>query len=175
MIHLRDATQNDAAKVLEIYAPIVRDTAISFELEPPSLEEMQRRISEIGGQFPWLIAEHEEVLGYAYGSAFRPRAAYRFTAEVTVYVAPRARRTGVGRALLKELVAQLEARNYRSLIGAIALPNDASVRLHEALGFQRIAVLPEVGFKFGAWHDVGYWQLLFPTRPVNEVIKGDRC
>jgi phosphinothricin acetyltransferase len=156
---LRLARETDAPGVLAIYAPIVERTAVSFELEPPPLEEMARRITR-GATWPFLVCvDGASLLGYAYAFAFRERPAYRFTVESTVYVAEGARRRGVARALYGSLIACLELQGFARVIAGITLPNAASVALHEAFGFRPCAHLERVGFKLGAWHDVGYWAL----------------
>ncbi|MBI1853040.1 MAG: N-acetyltransferase [Planctomycetes bacterium] len=156
---IRLAVESDAAELLAIYAPIVRETAVSFELEPPSLDEYRRRIVAALEHAPWLVYESDAVLlGYAHAGPFRPRPAYRSTVEVTVYVHSEARRRGVGRALYASLLECSCVLGYRAAIAAIALPNDASVRLHESFGFRAVGVLHRVGFKLGRWHDVGWWE-----------------
>jgi L-amino acid N-acyltransferase YncA len=162
---LRLANDTDAAGVLAIYTPIVAQTAISFELEPPSLEETRRRIAR-GAEWPYLVcAEGEEILGFAYAVSFRERPAYRFTVETTVYVAAAAQRRGIAGALYRSLLRCLVVQGYRRVIAGITLPNVASVALHESLGFCKCAHLERVGWKLGSWHDVGYWSLsLQPER-----------
>lgn len=166
---LRLAHAADAAGVLAIYAPVVERTAISFELEPPSLDEMARRIAR-GAAWPFLVCDGGggDVLGYAYAVPFRERAAYRFTAESTVYVAERAQRRGIGRALYRSLLACLTLQAFARVIAGITLPNAASVALHEAAGFRKCAHLEGVGWKLGAWHDVGYWALALRPEPGAE-------
>ncbi|MFL5824692.1 MAG: arsinothricin resistance N-acetyltransferase ArsN1 family B [Solirubrobacteraceae bacterium] len=150
----------DAAACAEIYAPFVRDTPISFEEQPPDAAELAHRITEVSGSYPWLVAEDEgQVVGYAYAGPHRQRAAYRWAADVAVYVAPDQRRRGVGRALYEALLALLARQGIRVACAGITLPNEASVRLHEALGFQPVGVYRRIGWKAGAWHDVGWWQL----------------
>ncbi|HUA05348.1 MAG TPA: arsinothricin resistance N-acetyltransferase ArsN1 family B [Solirubrobacteraceae bacterium] len=150
----------DAEAVAAIYAPFVTDTVISFEDAPPTPGEMAGRIERLTETHAWLVAEGGgEILGYAYACPHRERAAYRWTTEVTVYVDPRAQRRGVGRSLYEALLAVLAERGYRIALAVIALPNDASVGLHEACGFELVGVLHDVGFKFGKWWDVGWWQL----------------
>jgi phosphinothricin acetyltransferase len=154
---VRDATPDDAAACAAIYAPYVRDTAISFELEPPSPQEMAARI---GHAHAWLVAEDDgAVVGYAYGGEFRSRPAYARTCEVTVYLAADFTGRGAGRALYSALMPRLAALGLRVAIAAIALPNAASEGLHRALGFEPVGVLRGVGFKHGAYHDVAYAQL----------------
>jgi L-amino acid N-acyltransferase YncA len=170
---IRTARGGDAGAFAEIYAPIVRDTFISFETEPPDAEEMARRIAGTLPTHPWLTAERDgEVLGYAYAGAHRARAAYRWSADVTVYLAASARRAGVGRALYGELISILKRQRLRSAFAGIALPNDASVGLHEAMGFEPLGVYRDVGFKLGGWRDVGWWRLTLDatTAPPDEPI-----
>jgi phosphinothricin acetyltransferase len=157
---LRLAQEDDAEGILAIYAPLVRETAISFELEAPSASEMRRRIRAVLDNTPWLVAEIDGVLaGYAYAGPFRSRPAYLWTCEVTVYVAEAFRGRRIARALYASLLAALRAAGYQSAIAGIALPNPASVALHEAMGFRTVGVFAQVGFKHGRWHDVGFWQL----------------
>lgn len=159
-VRLRSATPDDAAACLAIYAPYVRDTVISFEYEPPTVEEMHARISAVLPHKPWLIAESERgVAGYAYASTFRARVAYQWTAEVAVYVDAALHARGVGRRLYTALIDRLRSLGYRTLVAGISLPNPQSVGFHEALGFRKSAHFPAVGFKFGAWHDTGFWIL----------------
>jgi len=160
-IEIRTATTADAAAIQRIYAPIVRETVISFEYEPPSVEEMAGRIAATLQTHPYLVAVADgEVCGYVYASAHAERAAYRHSVNTTVYIAPEAQRTGVGRALYVELLADLKRRGFHAAFAGIALPNPGSVALHELVGFRPLGVYREVGFKFGAWHDVGWWQRL---------------
>jgi phosphinothricin acetyltransferase len=156
---LRLATAEDTEAILGIYAPIVRGSAISFELEPPTLAEMRARLEARASSLPWLVCERAgSLLGYAYASPHRTRAAYRWSVETSVYVAAAAQRGGVARALYTSLAAILELQGYRNLYACITLPNPASVAFHEALGFAPIGVHRGAGYKLGAWHDVGWWQ-----------------
>jgi L-amino acid N-acyltransferase YncA len=158
-ILVRPVQLSDAARVAAIYAPIVERTYISFEDEAPTTEEMARRIGLVSATHPYLVAERDgALLGYCYGSEHRARAAYRFSAEVTVYVAGEARGQGVGRALYDALLPELSRRGFHRAFAGIALPNAGSVALHEAVGFTHLGVFQEVGFKLGAWRDVGWWQ-----------------
>jgi L-amino acid N-acyltransferase YncA len=146
--------------MLAIYGPIVRDTVISFEYEPPTITEMEARLLAIQGQYPWLVAERDgQLAGYAYGSSFRSRAAYQWTAEVTVYVHPDHHRHGVARALYEALFDRLRAQGHASAVAVITLPNAPSVALHERLGFAPVGVFRRAGFKLGQWYDIGCWQL----------------
>jgi L-amino acid N-acyltransferase YncA len=157
---VRLARAGDAARVQAIYAPIVRDTAISFEVDPPGVPEMRRRITDTLAALPWLVCERDsETLGFAYAAAHRTRPAYRWSVDVSVYVAWNARRAGVGRGLYVPLLALLTAQGFTSAHAGITLPNPASVALHKRLGFARIGLSPRVGWKAGAWRDVSWWQL----------------
>jgi phosphinothricin acetyltransferase len=159
-MNVRVAGLGDAEAVAAIYAPYVLETAISFEEEPPSGSEMASRISATLPTHPFLVFEEDRrVLGYAYAGAYMARAAYRWSANVSVYVAGDAHRRGIGRTLYTSLLAILRRQGFHSLFAGIALPNDNSVGLHEALGFVHLGTYQEVGFKFGRWHDVGWWRL----------------
>jgi len=157
---IRMATAADAEAAGRIYDPIVERTAISFELDPPGPAEMERRIGEILPFAPWLVDEHGgEVRGYAYASKHRDRAAYQWSVDVTVYVDPRHRREGLGKGLYTKLFRLLRLQGFHAAHAGVTLPNGASVGLHEALGFRPVGVYRAVGYKLGAWHDVGWWQL----------------
>jgi phosphinothricin acetyltransferase len=158
-LSLRVAGEDDAESILEIYEPIVSDTTISFELETPSLEEMRRRLSETLETHPWLVCEENGMIaGYAHAGPFHWRPAYRWAAEVAVYVRSRFRGRGVGRALYHTLLNVLTRQGYVYAHAAISLPNPVSVGLHEGLGFSEVGVLPNIGFKQGKWLAVGYWR-----------------
>jgi len=161
---VRIATAADAGGVQAIYAPFVADTAVSFEADPPTVAEMRGRIEGTLAGWPWLVCENGGVVaGYAYGSRHRERAAYQWSADVSVYIAPSYQRAGVGRALYTALLALLVQQGYCNAYGGITLPNAGSVGLHERLGFAPVGVYRQVGFKFGAWHDVGWWHLRLPA------------
>lgn len=170
---IRLATAGDAEPVQGIYAPIVRDTAISFEVDPPSVAEIQQRIVDTLAHWPWLVCERAgEVIGYAYAGKYRVRAAYQWSVDVSVYIHERARRCGVGRALYSALFQILVLQGFYSAQAGITLPNAASVRLHETVGFQPIGVYRKIGYKLGAWHDVGWWQLVLqPHGPSPAPLK----
>jgi len=158
-MHIRLARQDDARACLDIYRPIVSGTAISFETLVPDEDTYAGRIQSYLTFAPWLVAaEGEEVLGFAYGSRFRPRPAYQWSVEVTVYVAESARNRGVGKALYGTLLAALRAQGFVNAYALITLPNSGSVALHETMGFRKLGVLDQVGFKLGVWHDVGWWR-----------------
>ncbi len=155
---IRAARESDAAAIAAIYAPEVLEGIATFELDPPLGPEIARRMAA-GEAFPWLVwDEAGAVLGYAYASAYRSRAAHDRTVETTVYVARKAQGRGVGRALYGALLDRLTAAGFTQALGVISLPNEASVALHEALGFRQVARLERVGCKFDRWLDVGYWQ-----------------
>ena len=155
---IRVARGGDAAQVLAIYAPNVTGSFVSFELEPPSLEDMRGRIEKTLATHPWLVHETGgRVDGYAYASKHRERAAYQWSADVSCYVRAEARGRGIGRSLYGELLRLLEDQGFRNAFAGIALPNEASVRLHESVGFEPIGIYRGVGFKQGEWRDVGWW------------------
>jgi phosphinothricin acetyltransferase len=161
----------DARACAAVYEPFVTESAISFEETPPAATEFASRIDRITQTHPWLVAEFDgEVVGFAYGSPHRDRAAYRWAADVSVYVSAQAHRRGIGRELYQTLFELLARQGFHTLCAGITLPNDASVRLHEALGFRRIGVYRRIGFKQGCWRDVGWWQLelLPPDAPGSE-------
>jgi phosphinothricin acetyltransferase len=169
-VRIARATAADAAAIASIYAPYVTASIVSFETEAPGEAEIRGRIEAAGDSFPWLVARDEAgtVLGYCYACAFRTRPAYRFTVETSVYVADGGHRRGTGTALYAALLPLLEAQGFAQAIAAITLPNEASVRLHEAFGFAQIGTYERVGFKFREWRSVGLWQrALAPlsTRP----------
>ncbi|BCY14893.1 GNAT family N-acetyltransferase [Actinoplanes sp. L3-i22] len=157
---IRDATAADAAACAAIYRPYVLDTAITFETDPPTPAEMAARIAESAATHAWLVAELDgQVIGYAYARPFAARAAYRWSCEVSVYLAADRRRTGAGRALYQVLLPRLIARGYRVAVAKTTLPNDASMGLHRALGFEPVGTHARIGWKHDAWHDVAITQL----------------
>ena len=150
----------DAAACAAIYAPYVSDTVISLEEVPPTPGEMRGRIERVAERYPWLIAEEDGVVaGYAYAGEHRERAAYRWASDVTVYVAAAQHRRGIGRALYTALFELLTRQGFYVLCAGVTLPNEASVGLHESLGFTPVGVYRRVAWKFGSWWDVGWWQL----------------
>ena len=158
---IRPCLASDAARICDIYNHYVRETVITFEEEPVSEREMTARIRDVTARWTWLVAEENGlVTGYAYASAWKTRSAYRFSVESTVYVAPEQTRRGFGSLLYRALIAALGAQHIHYVTGGIALPNPASIALHERLGFRKIAHFSEVGFKLGRWVDVGYWELI---------------
>jgi phosphinothricin acetyltransferase len=171
-VRIRAATQDDAAAISEIYAPYVTGSAISFEADPPGPGEIAARMEAAGALYPWLAAEAEDggIAGYAYAAPFRTRHAYRFTVETTVYLREGYEGRGLGRLLYEPLLAILERQSFTQAIAAIALPNEASVKLHDRLGFVHAGTYGQVGHKFGRWWDVGLWQraLARPGDPPAE-------
>lgn len=158
---IRPARAADADAICAIYNHYVATTTISFEEAPVAPAEMAQRIAAVvEADLPWLVMlEGETLVAYAYATKWRVRAAYRYSVESSIYVAAEHAGQGVGRQLYEALLAQLRERDLHLVIGGIAQPNEASVRLHERLGFQKVAHFSEVGLKFGRWIDVGYWQL----------------
>ena len=164
---IREASDGDAEQFATIYAPYVRDTAISFEVVPPTTAEMAERIRGLTATYPWLVCtDGSAVLGYAYASRHRERAAYGWSVDVSVYVRGDAHRRGIGRALYSALLRIVAAQGFCNAYGGITLPNPSSVALHESMGFTPVGVYRAVGFKLGTWHDVGWWELALPERPA---------
>ena len=161
MTVIRGATNRDAAEIARIYNHYIANTCITFETELVDAAEMAQRIMDTGAiPLPWLVAESDgEILGYAYASPWKGRCAYRFSVEATIYLDVEETGKGVGLQLYSELIDAIRSHGMHSVIGGISLPNDASVRLHERLGFSKVGHFEHVGFKENRWVDVGYWQL----------------
>lgn len=159
-MNLRPATALDAVPICAIYNPYVANTAISFEEDPVSEQEMAKRIADVGAAgLPWLVLEADgRIAGYAYATRWRVRPAYRTSVESTIYLDPAFAGRGLGRLLYGALLDELRRRDVHMVIGGIALPNENSIALHEKLGFRKVAHFSEVGMKFGRWTDVGYWE-----------------
>lgn len=163
---IRAAASSDASAVAAIYNHYVAETVITFEEQPIDIGEMARRIEELqSASLPWLVAEEKpiaeedgQIVGYAYAAPWKTRSAYRFSVEITVYVAPGNLGRGIGSMLYSQLFAILQTLGVHAVIGGIALPNEASVALHEKFGLEKVAHFREVGFKFNRWMDVGYWE-----------------
>lgn len=181
-VTIRLAVESDAPAIQAIYAPYVAETPISFELAPPSIETMGGRIQKIQATHAWVVCQNEndELIGYAYASQYRERLAYQWSVEVTAYADPRFQRGGVGRGLYTSLFALLRLQGYFSAFAGITLPNDSSVGLHQAMGFQAVGIYRNVGYKFGKWYDVSWWGLaLQPSqsdppapKPLAEIMAG---
>ena len=161
MIAIRAAGAADSAAIAAIYAPHVLSGTVSFETDAPDARAMRGRMASSDGLYPWIVATNGEetgVLAYAYATQFRDRPAYKYVVETSIYVAGTVQRQGAGRLLYEALIDTLRAQGFTQAIGAIALPNEGSIALHEAVGFRRAGVYREVGFKNGQWIDVGFWQ-----------------
>ena len=158
---LRLAEPGDAAQIAAIYAPFCLETAVSFETTAPDEAAMRERISTLTQRYPWLVAVSGtgDVLGYAYAGKHRERAAYRWSVDFTAYLVPEEKRRGIGTELYRALVRICQSLGYYRAFAGITLPNEASIRLHEKIGFLPIGVYRRVGFKLGKWHDVGWWSL----------------
>ncbi len=168
MIRVRSATETDAPALLEIYRPYVERTAISFETELPTTEQFAGRIAKCLSTWDWVVAEDDAAcLGYAYGTAHRERAAYRWSVETSVYVREDQHRRGVATRVYDALLERLKTKGYCNAFAGIALPNDASVALHERLGFEMIGAFKRVGWKFGRWHDVAWLQRRLRDAPIE--------
>jgi L-amino acid N-acyltransferase YncA len=159
---IRSVALNDAEQICQIYNYYVMTTTITFEETPVSTSEMTNRIRDVQSiPLPWLVAANgQEILGYAYAQKWKARAAYKFSVEVTIYVRPGLGHAGVGSQLYSRLFEALRSSGAHAVIGGVALPNDASLRLHQKFGFEKVAHFKEVGFKHGHWVDVTYWQII---------------
>ncbi|NQK66675.1 N-acetyltransferase [Streptococcus suis] len=159
MIVIRNAQVEDAANLVAIYAPYVEKTAITFETQVPAVEDFANRIEKTLKKFPYLVAVEEgQIVGYAYASTYYARAAYDWTVEMSVYVQKEARGKGIGTLLYTALEEELTARGFKNFLACIALPNPASIALHEKRGYQQVAHFKKVGYKFGTWHDIVWLQ-----------------
>jgi len=170
---IRVAGPEDGADLAAIYAPIVRDTTISFEIEPPTPEEMAARVTATLPTYPWLVWEDAgRAVAYVYAGRHASRAAYRWSVEVTAYVAGEVRRRGLGKTLYAALFDILRRQGFHAVYAGVTLPNPASVALHEAVGMAPVGVYREAGFKFGAWRDVGWWGMTLDdgAEPAGEPI-----
>ncbi len=159
---IRSATRDDAKRIVDIYNHYILHSAATFEEQPVTADDLAARIAMVeAAGLPWLVTDTENgIAGYAYASKWKGRCAYRYAVETTVYVAPKMQGQGIGTRLYAELLDLLRARSMHAALGGIALPNPASVALHERAGFQKVAHLSEVGYKFGRWIDVGYWEIM---------------
>jgi L-amino acid N-acyltransferase YncA len=158
---IRDCLPSDASQVCQIYNHYVRETVITFEDVPVVESDMAQRISEVTERLPWLVWEQSgSIVGYAYATPWKARSGYRFSVESTVYLAQAFAGRGIGTQLYQALIDDLRSREVHCAVGGIALPNPASIALHEKLGFSKIGEFKEIGWKFGKWVDVGYWELV---------------
>ena len=169
---IRLARPHDAEGIQSIYAPYVADTAISFETEVPSVEQMGQRVAAVMARYPWLVVDQDgTVAGYAYASRHRDRRAYDWSVDVSAYVGAAHHRRGLGRGLYTALLELVRIQGFHTSYAGITLPNPASVGLHEAMGFMPVGVYQQVGWKQGVWHDVGWWErpLAAPDAPAHEI------
>jgi L-amino acid N-acyltransferase YncA len=182
---IRLAKPSDAAAILAIYAPYIRDTSITFETDIPTVDDFENRIGSYLENWPWLVYEKDGMIaGYAYASRYRERVAYQWSVECSVYIHDDHHRSGIARALYTKLFAILKAQGFITVYAVINLPNDISVALHEKMGFKYFAEYEKVGYKLGQWKNVGWWQLQLneysdePAAPVkfsaisNETAEG---
>jgi len=158
---IRSAAPGDAADLADIYNHYVANSCITFETEPLSSQQMAHRVAEtIATPLPWLVAEESTgLIGFAYASMWRGRRAYRFSVETTIYLDAARTRQGIGSKLYIALIDALRETSMHSAIGGIALPNEASIQMHERMGFRKVGHFEQIGYKLGRWVDVGYWQL----------------
>lgn len=160
-MNIRHAKNEDAGQVAEIYNFYITSTHHTFETEPLEAAEMQARIDEVASGYPFLVAEEDgTIVGYAFASQFKLRQAYEHSAEVSIYVRNEAKQKGIGTRLYDQLFSELADTSVHAIVAGIALPNEASVKFHEKLGFKKVAHFSEVGYKLGRWIDVGYWEML---------------
>jgi phosphinothricin acetyltransferase len=157
---IRAIEDSDIEAICSIYNYYIVNTIITFEEEEVSVDVMRKRVEEVTASFPWLVYEEQgRVLGYAYAGKWRGRTAYRHSAELSVYLSNDERGRGLGKKLYQTLLAELRKTDLHAVIGGVSLPNEQSQRLHESLGFKKVAEFKEVGYKFNKWIDVGYWEL----------------
>ncbi len=162
---IRPIRENDAKSIADIYNYYIKNTVITFENDMVSEAEIKKRIKEITANLPWIVYEsNNEVIGYAYASNWKSRCAYKNSVEATIYLKYNKKEKGVGTLLYNELLKRIKAKKFHTVIGGIALPNEASIALHEKLGFKKVAHFKEVGYKFDKWIDVAYWQLILNNK-----------
>ncbi|MEO8071724.1 MAG: N-acetyltransferase family protein [Acidobacteriota bacterium] len=160
-MNIRKVELLDAAQIAEIYNYYISNTHHTFETEALSAEEMQKRIGEVSEIYPYLVAEIDgEIQGYVYAAQFKLRQAYQYAVEASIYVRNQQKQKGIGSELYREFLEELKETSIHTIIASIALPNDASIRFHEKLGYEKVAHFKEVGYKLGRWVDVGFWEML---------------
>ena len=170
MFEIRPASKSDCQPMLDLYTPIIEHTATSFEYQVPSAEQFQARISNIQQQYPWLVCTKDsQVAGYAYAGPHRGRKAYQWSTELSVYINPKFHRRGIARALYTALVDILKLQGYYTALAGISLPNEASVTFHETFGFTPVGIYQNIGYKFGVWHSVGWWE--YTIQPYLGAVK----
>ncbi|MFC1532396.1 arsinothricin resistance N-acetyltransferase ArsN1 family B [Thermodesulfobacteriota bacterium] len=180
---IRLAASDDAKQIVSIYGPFCGESSVSFEIVPPSQEDMMRRIVESVEEYPWLVCERDKlILGYVHANRHRERAAYRWSVDVAAYIHEDYRGRGLGKVLYSVLLDTLRLQGFFIAYAGITLPNTGSIGLHKSVGFQKIGVYHGVGYKVGAWHDVSWWELFLqpekthPAEPkkVKKVIRGKK-
>lgn len=167
-MNIRLAAEHDSVSILEIYAPFIENTAVTFEYEVPTTLEFGKRIQSVLEKYPWFVCEIDrEVIGYAYASKHRERAAYQWSVDVSVYISPKHHRKCIATALYTALVELLKLQGFYNAYAGIALPNEKSVGFHESFGFKLVGIFQNVGYKFNKWHDVGWFGLTISEYSKN--------
>lgn len=165
---IRLSIEDDAEEIQTIYAPYVCQSVVSFEFDPPTIDEMSHRIKNDHPQHPWVVCEYEgRILGYAYAGPHRTRDAYRWSVDSSAYVREEYHRNGIARGLYTSLFEILRLQGFYNVFAGITLPNPASIGFHESMGFEPIGVYENVGFKDGDWHDVKWWHKQLQTHPSS--------
>lgn len=181
-IIIRSATPEDTTKMLHIYTPFVRDTAVTFEVIPPTPDEFRERVLNIQQSFPWLVCMYDGILaGYAYAASHRSRIAYQWTKELSVYIDPDYRKMRIATGLYTSLIEIIKIQGIMTCLAGITLPNLASVAFHEKMGFTKVGVYHKVGYKYGLYRDAGWWELFIQVTgyipgkiiPVNDIMDGN--
>ena len=171
---LRPATPRDAAGILEIYAPFILNTTVTFEIEVPSEADFARRIEHVTQNYPWIVCEHEgRIVGYAYSARHRERAAYGLSAELSVYVSPDYPRRGIGKTLCREIIELSRNLGVCTLFSAVSIPNEKSFALHRSLGFERCGTFVRAGRKFDRWLDLAWFELILSDSPLEKLRPAD--
>ena len=172
-MNIRYASESDVPKILGIYKPYIENSPITFETEVPGHKEFLIRFNNITKVYPWLVCEvNGAVIGYAYASQLRERSAYKWSVELGIYIDESFQGKGIGRALYEKLIEILTEQGFYNAFAGITLPNTASIKLHESLGFTKVGIYKNVGFKSGKWHDVVWYQFALNTRGAPSEIKG---
>lgn len=160
-MNIRQVKPADAAQIADIYNYYILNTHHTFETEPLEVEEMLERIGEVGDKYPFLVAEEDDViLGYVYATQFKLRQAYKHSVEASIYVRHEAKQKGIGSEIYEKFLEKIAETSIHAIMAGISLPNDASVRFHQKIGFEKVAHFKEVGYKLGRWIDVGFWEML---------------
>lgn len=170
-IQIRLIAAADIEEVLDIYAPFVQNTAITFEYEVPSIAEFRDRVLTITSEYPWLICVvDDKIAGFAYASRFRYRTAYQWSVESAIYISPQTQSKGIGKALYTTLFDLLRLQGYVNVYAGTCIPNDKSVALHRKMGFKEIGTFSKIGFKHGKWHDTLWFQLNLCAHNSNPEV-----